>query len=97
MGAWRTVFLCAAGVYIADSVIFIIFGSSQSQPWNEPTLSKEPKLSKEAKITKKDVAKSDFQIEPTYRKTGTLSLPTYLEQGMFYKEEIKRAKETPKY
>ena len=41
LGAWRTVFLCAAGVYVVDSLIFLIFGSSKSQPWNEPTLTKE--------------------------------------------------------
>merc|ERR1719189_3503939 len=42
LGAWRTVFLCAAGVYFADSLIYLIFGSSKSQPWNEPNITEKP-------------------------------------------------------
>ena len=77
MGAWRTVFLCAAGVYVVDSVIFLIFGSSKSQPWNEPTLSKEKQSNKE------EAAKSNKHSEPKNRKSGTWSLPEY-EEGTFY-------------
>ena len=76
MGAWRTVFLCAAGVYVVDSLIFLIFGSSKSQPWNEPTLAKEKQTSK------KEAEKSNF-AEPKNRKSGIWSLPEY-EEGTFY-------------
>ena len=56
MGAWRTVFLCAAGVYFADSLIYLIFGSSKSQPWNEPNLTEKPPQT----LTKEELAKTSI-------------------------------------
>jgi len=35
LGAWRTVFLIAACIYVIDSVIFAVFGSSKTRKWNE--------------------------------------------------------------
>ncbi|KAK4016726.1 putative inorganic phosphate cotransporter isoform X1 [Daphnia magna] len=35
LGQWRLVFLIAAGVYCVSNTIFLIFGSSQVQPWAE--------------------------------------------------------------
>lgn len=35
VGQWRLVFLIAAGVYTVSNTIFMIFGSSQVQPWAE--------------------------------------------------------------
>ena len=32
--AWRIAFLVAAGIYVAFSAFFIIFGSTEVQPWN---------------------------------------------------------------
>ncbi|KAI5639153.1 major facilitator superfamily domain-containing protein [Phthorimaea operculella] len=32
---WRTVFFVASAVYIATNTLFVIFGSSKRQPWNE--------------------------------------------------------------
>jgi len=56
LGAWRTVFLCAAGVYFADSLIYLIFGSSKSQPWNEPNLTEKPPQT----LTKEELAKTSI-------------------------------------
>ena len=35
LDAWRTVFLIAACIYVIDSVIFAVFGSSKPRKWNE--------------------------------------------------------------
>jgi len=35
LGAWRTVFFIAACIYVIDSVIFAVFGSSKPRKWNE--------------------------------------------------------------
>ena len=74
-------FLCAAGVYVVDSLIFLIFGSSKSQPWNEPTLAKERQTSK-----KEEAEKSNF-AEPKNRKSGTWSLPEYEERTFYNKAQ----------
>ena len=62
---------------MVDSLIFLIFGSSESQPWNDPTLTKEKQKTK-----KEEAGKSNF-AEPKNRKSGTWSLPEY-EEGTFY-------------
>jgi ACS family sodium-dependent inorganic phosphate cotransporter len=33
---WQTVFLLAAAVTILGNVVFLVLGSSEVQPWNEP-------------------------------------------------------------
>ena len=32
--AWRTVFLVTSGVYVVDSLAFIVLGKSEIQDWN---------------------------------------------------------------
>jgi uncharacterized membrane protein len=34
LAAWKTVFLVTSGIYIIDSLAFIILGKSEVQPWN---------------------------------------------------------------
>jgi hypothetical protein len=34
LAAWKTVFLVTSGIYVIDSLAFIILGKSEVQPWN---------------------------------------------------------------
>ncbi|KOX74622.1 Putative inorganic phosphate cotransporter [Melipona quadrifasciata] len=36
MNQWNVVFYLAAAIYISGNLIFIVFGSSEIQPWNNP-------------------------------------------------------------
>jgi hypothetical protein len=44
---WHIVFFIAAAIYIVTNTVFLIYGTSERQPWNEPvnecsSLSKSP-------------------------------------------------------
>lgn len=36
MNQWNVVFYLAAAIYVLGNLIFIVFGSSEIQPWNNP-------------------------------------------------------------
>lgn len=36
IGAWNNVFLVGSVVYIVPAIVFMLFGSGQVQPWNDP-------------------------------------------------------------
>jgi len=48
---WRSVFFLSAGIYTAGNLIFVLFGTSEVQKWNDPIESKRnntiPKISME--------------------------------------------------
>lgn len=46
IGAWRTVFLTAAVTYFVSCTVFLLFGTSEVQPWNFPKEEKEKEKNK---------------------------------------------------
>jgi len=36
LARWRIAFLLTAGILFFDSVVFIVFGSTEEQSWNQP-------------------------------------------------------------
>lgn len=56
MEQWRLVFLIAAANSIVGGIIYIIFGTSKEQPWNQYVKlnSKEQEMQKLASETKSD-------------------------------------------
>ncbi|XP_068218359.1 putative inorganic phosphate cotransporter [Palaemon carinicauda] len=41
LGAWRTVFLISAATYFVCCTVFLVFGTSEVQPWNYPKEKRE--------------------------------------------------------
>jgi len=46
VGQWRLVFLIAAVIYFISNTVFILFGSSQVQPWAESDHNGDKKYTK---------------------------------------------------
>lgn len=61
MEQWRLVFLIAAANSIAGGIIYVIFGTSKEQPWNQYDKLKEREMQKLAPET----IKTDNGIENT--------------------------------
>lgn len=40
---WHTIFWIGASVYIASGIIFIVFGTGETQPWNNAEKEEERK------------------------------------------------------
>ncbi|GBP87185.1 Putative inorganic phosphate cotransporter [Eumeta japonica] len=47
---WRKVFYLSSGVYFVCNLIFVLLGSSERQPWNEPAHSEGPEQIKEVSV-----------------------------------------------
>lgn len=58
MGQWRLVFLIAAANSIVGSVIYLMFGTSKEQPWNQYT-----KLNMKEREMQIVVVKRDNDVE----------------------------------
>lgn len=40
---WRLVFMISAGVYVVCTTFYIVFGSGERQPWDNPDKDEQPK------------------------------------------------------
>ncbi|XP_026482240.1 putative inorganic phosphate cotransporter [Ctenocephalides felis] len=43
---WRTVFFISSGIYFVGNLFFLLFGSAELQPWNEPEQKRDSEISK---------------------------------------------------
>lgn len=74
MSQWKSIFFLSAIIYIVGNLLFILFGTSTIQPWNDPqnkikssasntvdTTSMENKHVREKEETQKDNKNTDIE------------------------------------
>jgi len=61
--AWRLVFYLGAGVYVFGTVIYLIFGSGEVQPWGYPPKTEEMKSLDDADKEEKEKMKNPDEKE----------------------------------
>lgn len=60
MGQWRIVFFIAAGIYFLGNTLFVIFGKTDIQPWNEPQKSIKELEAEQQQQQQQNKQASDF-------------------------------------
>ena len=84
LGAWRTVFLIAAGIYVIDSVIFAVFGSSKIQKFNE-----EEKSDSQINIVWKNSMYNKIPSDTLYDLVHVVNLSFIVQEALVVRPTIK--------
>lgn len=63
MEEWRIMFWISAVVFISATVLFWLFGSAETQPWNDSSHIKVPTVSEEEKQINETTTKEAIDTE----------------------------------
>lgn len=63
LARWRIALSLVAGVWLTVAVIFLVFGSSEEQPWNQPAVASAFFLANSPAIDSQDSPKNKKELQ----------------------------------